>query len=388
MKKQFEFPIGTYKVTTTDNPQPELFKCIQKAIFVRGGRWASGDTHVKHENKHYIDINNKYTADTIIPMIAISPSLRPTIKPCIDLVKALYRVRDKVKIINMKSQYYGEICTIVRSVQDSNRIKILVVLPNRTTFDYAIESLELLPYNNMEENSDIPIDKNELKLLEPKFKVVDILRVIGPDTVGNNKAINRVIILQLSATFTPQNIYTYSPGLTDYQFPESSLELVESDTVNSNTELINPYLKYHNKSGLKVGDTVKIIKEISPQGWENIWTSNMRNYIGSKGQIYKDRGVNGFQVRIKENNSALVFYFPCTSLEKITDKFSTITNVVDLEKRYNFIAPNKSIITKNKKVIGIPLVSHKGIEYRFKKVKVHSKINTILKIKEKINDKN
>jgi len=78
------------------------------------------------------------------------------------------------------------------------------------------------------------------------------------------------------------------------------------------------YLKKHNNSGFKVGDTVTLerIAEDQEGGWQDGWNLSMSKLVGQSGTICYDYGVSGFMVEI--NGSKWRYpYFVFHALRKV-----------------------------------------------------------------------
>ena len=76
------------------------------------------------------------------------------------------------------------------------------------------------------------------------------------------------------------------------------------------------YLQKHNKSGLKVGDIVRILRKAKnhENGWNDIWITDMNIYVNRSGIIIRDNEERGFMIDFKDNNKLYVFpYFILTS---------------------------------------------------------------------------
>jgi len=88
------------------------------------------------------------------------------------------------------------------------------------------------------------------------------------------------------------------------------------------------YLIMQKHSGLKVGDTVKVLREAKhhENGWDNSWTSKMNKYIGNTYTIY-DISQSGITLGC--------FYFPFFVLEKIeSTKSDNLDDIPDFQE-YN-----------------------------------------------------
>lgn len=78
------------------------------------------------------------------------------------------------------------------------------------------------------------------------------------------------------------------------------------------------YLVGHKACGLKVGDTVKILRiaKDNEQGWTNFWDYAMDETINQIGRIKEDTASCGFQI-IAEGH---FFNYPWFVLEKVEEK--------------------------------------------------------------------
>ena len=94
------------------------------------------------------------------------------------------------------------------------------------------------------------------------------------------------------------------------------------------------YLEEHKKSGLKVGDKVKIIKPEPKEGeweeWENHWMDEMDELIGTVGEIIGDYEKSGFEVLLPIDFS-FTYNFPYFALKKIEPKYETIMYIKEGE---------------------------------------------------------
>lgn len=82
------------------------------------------------------------------------------------------------------------------------------------------------------------------------------------------------------------------------------------------------YLDLHKKSGLKVGDKVKVLRkaENHENGWHNYWVEEMDSYVEKSFEIIEDNDSMGFA--LKEKNECSYFYFPYFVLEKIKEEWA------------------------------------------------------------------
>lgn len=102
------------------------------------------------------------------------------------------------------------------------------------------------------------------------------------------------------------------------------------------------YLDGHKKSGIKVGDQVKVLRiaRSYERKWENVWPESMDKSVGKVLRVTKDSGERGFELEA-------YFDYPYFVLEKIKKPrveylFITLTN-----------GPNKIVLTKNELVPSI-----------------------------------
>jgi len=72
------------------------------------------------------------------------------------------------------------------------------------------------------------------------------------------------------------------------------------------------YLDKHIKSGLKVGDTVKITRIATSyeSNWNEGWVDDMNYHVGKIGIIVKDNQQNGFLVKLKNDEITTEWNFP------------------------------------------------------------------------------
>ncbi len=59
------------------------------------------------------------------------------------------------------------------------------------------------------------------------------------------------------------------------------------------------YLVGHNKSGINVGDKVKVLKKAKyhERGWNNCWVPSMDASVGNVFLVDKDNGISGFHFK-------------------------------------------------------------------------------------------
>ena len=114
------------------------------------------------------------------------------------------------------------------------------------------------------------------------------------------------------------------------------------------------YLKKHIKSGIKVGDTVKVtrIAEDNENGWGSKWNSmgHMDCYVGKKHTVIGDGEKLGFELEsIKGGHS---FYFPYFVLKKVNPKKAVKKKIHEyIEKNIYFDEDKKPL----KKIVSMIL---------------------------------
>jgi hypothetical protein len=83
----------------------------------------------------------------------------------------------------------------------------------------------------------------------------------------------------------------------------------------------NDYLVQHKQSGIKEGDTVRVIRKATDfeQGWQAVWDPAMSELLGKNGRVIKDGGEEGFSITFsnKPTTSTNCYTFPWFVLEKI-----------------------------------------------------------------------
>lgn len=95
------------------------------------------------------------------------------------------------------------------------------------------------------------------------------------------------------------------------------------------------YLYEHKRSGLTIGDKVKIIGRCTSnhRGWNNYWTSKMDDKLEKEGIIINDYGNKGFLVLFDKFNK---FEFPYFVLKKIKNKKEYNMNYKEEHKKSGF----------------------------------------------------
>lgn len=93
------------------------------------------------------------------------------------------------------------------------------------------------------------------------------------------------------------------------------LEVVKS--ASSNIATSDDYLAFHEASGLKVGDKVKITRKSDDyeMGWDNTWTNNMDSCVGDVGEIICDEYISGWLISV----CGITRSYPTFVLQKIDE---------------------------------------------------------------------
>ena len=83
-------------------------------------------------------------------------------------------------------------------------------------------------------------------------------------------------------------------------------------------ELTSAYVKLSNASGIKVGDTVKVLRKAKDDemGWDNSWDSDMDGYVGRTFQVQRLDDGRGFRLSDGSTGSGC-YSFPFFVLEKM-----------------------------------------------------------------------
>lgn len=83
-------------------------------------------------------------------------------------------------------------------------------------------------------------------------------------------------------------------------------------------DITERYFEGHNKSGLKVGDRVKVLRkaESGESNWDNTWCHDMDKYVNKIYIITHDFGCPGFQLNTVPAISS-TFSFPYFVLKKV-----------------------------------------------------------------------
>lgn len=99
------------------------------------------------------------------------------------------------------------------------------------------------------------------------------------------------------------------------------------------------YAELQEESGLKVGDTVKVLRKCvdGELGWENVWVEGMDKAIG---QVYTIREITKYGIKV---DLCVAYCFPYFVLEKYkeTTKEEKIENLVN-----EFVERLKELLTK------------------------------------------
>lgn len=86
------------------------------------------------------------------------------------------------------------------------------------------------------------------------------------------------------------------------------------------------YIEYHEKSGLKVGDLVKIVCKCESHalGWDLPWVRGMDRYLGDTVKVISDDQENGFEVITKDGHK---YWYPAFCLKTV--KLSEVELSID-----------------------------------------------------------
>ena len=150
------------------------------------------------------------------------------------------------------------------------------------------------------------------------------------------------------------NMYKIS---NDFEIPQSAIDLLVKDGSShqkkslTNLGIILPksklheYLENHNKSGIVVGDKVKLLR--SAQGNENGWNCSwnkfaMDKYVGQILTISEDRDVKGFKAKSEDGD---FYMYPFFVLEKVIEEYIPFD--------FNDDLIGKSVIHRDAKLKGI-----------------------------------
>jgi len=189
--------------------------------------------------------------------------------------------------------------------------------------------------------------KEYLKLFNAcPIKIGDTVRVIRgwkngdygyfcPFNIENG---NELLKLRYIVKFKRSDYYYLESGCNSLSVPFFALELVEKAKTN-NLATSDDYLAFHNASGLKVGDTVKVVRIAKDyeMGWGNIWAGYMDDFVDRTYKITGDATWYGWEL----NNKCT---FPTFVLQKVD---------------YRVVRGGKSTRKNNKKTVVdnlVPLV--------------------------------
>jgi len=174
--------------------------------------------------------------------------------------------------------------------------------------------------------------------------------------------------LRYIVKFKRSDYYYLESGCNNLAVPFFALELVEKAKTNNPTTS-DYYRTFHNASGLKVGDSVKVVRKAEDyeMGWVCCWVDEMDNYIGKTLEITSNSEGYGWLLEDK-------FYFPTFVLQKVDpapiaeeiviNKDSAIVNgkvltKEDIGKLYYRVVRGGKRVKKNKKTVvdnRVPLV--------------------------------
>lgn len=162
--------------------------------------------------------------------------------------------------------------------------------------------------------------KEYLKLFNAcPIKIGDTVRVIRgwkngdygyfcPFNIENG---NELLKLRYIVKFKRSDYYYLESGGDSLAVPFFALELVEKAKTN-NLATSDDYLAFHNASGLKVGDTVKVVRIAKDyeMGWGDIWSGYMNDFVDRTYKITGDATWCGWELDNK-------WTFPTFVLQKV-----------------------------------------------------------------------
>lgn len=122
---------------------------------------------------------------------------------------------------------------------------------------------------------------------------------------------NELLKLRYIVKSKGDDYYYLESGCDSLAVPFFALELVEKDKTNSPTTS-DYYRTFHNASGLKVGDSVGVVRKAEDyeMGWNCNWVKEMNKYIGKVSTITKDMEGEGWEL----DGTG---YFPTFVLQKV-----------------------------------------------------------------------
>lgn len=117
---------------------------------------------------------------------------------------------------------------------------------------------------------------------------------------------NELLKLRYIVKSKRSDYYYLESGCNSLAVPFFALELVEKAKTS------DYYRTFHNASGLKVGDSVKVVRKAEDyeMGWVCCWVEEMDNYIGKTLEITSNSEWYGWLLEDK-------FYFPTFVLQKV-----------------------------------------------------------------------
>ena len=97
-----------------------------------------------------------------------------------------------------------------------------------------------------------------------------------------------------------------------WDVPFFVLEVVKSAPINTAT--FDDYLAFHNASGLKVGDSVRVVRKAEDRemGWSDIWSGHMDDFVDRTYKITGDAASYGWELDNK-------WSFPTFVLQKVDE---------------------------------------------------------------------
>lgn len=191
-------------------------------------------------------------------------------------------------------------------------------------------------------------EKEAYMILQKKsgLKIGDTVKVLrksknhelGWDNVWCEEEMDCMVGLE----FTIRDINEYGINLEELKFPFFVLEKIKGAPKNLKDEK-EAYLILQEKSGLKVGDTVKVLRKAEnyEMGWNNIWNSRMDEFLNQK-YIIIHIGTDGIQLKDIYD----YFDFPFFVLEKIANA-KPKDPIIDFIEENNFGCSDQKRLTKN-----------------------------------------
>jgi hypothetical protein len=177
------------------------------------------------------------------------------------------------------------------------------------------------------------------------FKVGDRVRRVGQDNGEHGACIGTIatvtwvdgdgyISVHYPGCWYDENGYgggfeVWHTAFTElFQEPPHENEKDKEKPMNTVT-LQDAYLAMQEASGIKVGDTVRVLRkaEEGEMGWTDDWASSMDECVGKTGIVEGFRGDGGIRVNFSDDKRWEAWNFPFFVLEKIAEapeRFITI----------------------------------------------------------------